>query len=172
MKPVQAKRKQSQQGAALIVGLVFLLVLTMIGVSAIQTSTQEERMTGYILDSNASLQAAEAALREAESFVKNRTEATLIGAYYADPGTSPESSIPANWTTANARAVSTITFNAGAINLVKALPLYRIEKQPILPLQPGTPLTKEAFLLTAFSTGGSGNAPVVLQTSYRRDIPE
>lgn len=153
-------------------GLVFLLVLTMIGVSAIQTSTQEERMTGYVLDSNASLQAAEAALRESETFVKNYTETTIGAAYYADPGTSPDSSIPANWTTASARAVSTLTFNAGAVSLVKNLPMYWIEKQPILPTEAGAPLTKEAFLLTAYSTGGSGNAPVVLQTAYRRQIQE
>ena len=127
-------------------------------------------MTGYILDSNASLQAAEAALRESETFVKNRTETTLGAAYYADPGTSPDSSIPANWTTANAREVSTITFSAGAINLVKTLPMYRIEKQPILPAEAGAALTKEAFLLTAYSSGGSGNAPVALQTAYRRRI--
>jgi type IV pilus assembly protein PilX len=172
MKPDKCSQYRHQQGAALVVGLVFLLVLTMIGVSAIQTSTQEERMTGYVLDSNASLQAAEAALREAETFVKGYTETTLGAAYYADPGTSPDPNIPADWKTANARTVSTLTFNANTISLLKSLPMYRIEKQPILPTEAGQPLTKEAFLITAYSTGGSGNAPIVLQTAYRRSIKE
>lgn len=56
----------SQAGAALVMGLIFLVILTLLGVTAMQTSAMEERMSGNARDRNIALQAAEAALRDAE----------------------------------------------------------------------------------------------------------
>jgi type IV pilus assembly protein PilX len=55
-----------QSGAALITGLIFLVVLTMIGVTAARMSTLEERMSGNMRDRSIAMQAAELALRDAE----------------------------------------------------------------------------------------------------------
>jgi len=55
-----------QRGFVLIVSLLLLVVLTVLGISIIGTNTLEERMTGYFLDRQVALQAAEAALRDAE----------------------------------------------------------------------------------------------------------
>lgn len=55
-----------QTGAALITGLIFLVVLTMIGVTAARMSTLEERMSGNMRDRSIAMQAAEIALRDAE----------------------------------------------------------------------------------------------------------
>ncbi len=55
-----------QSGAALISGLIFLVVLTMIGVTAARMSTLEERMSGNMRDRSIAMQAAELALRDAE----------------------------------------------------------------------------------------------------------
>jgi type IV pilus assembly protein PilX len=55
-----------QQGAALITGLIFLVVLTMIGITAARISTLEERMSGNMRDRSLAMQAAEMALRDAE----------------------------------------------------------------------------------------------------------
>ncbi len=62
-------RKKNQKGVVLIVALVFLLILTVAGVSAIKLSTVEEKMTGNFSDRNIAFQAAEAALRDGENFV-------------------------------------------------------------------------------------------------------
>ncbi len=55
-----------QAGAALVTGLIFLVILTLLGITAMQTSTMEERMSGNARDRNIAFQAAEAALRDAE----------------------------------------------------------------------------------------------------------
>jgi type IV pilus assembly protein PilX len=59
-------RPQKQRGAALIVSLVFLLILTIISVASLQTATMQERMAGNMKDTTIAFQAAEAALRNAE----------------------------------------------------------------------------------------------------------
>jgi type IV pilus assembly protein PilX len=58
-----------QRGSALIISLVFLLVLTLIGTSALRNSIMQEQMSGNSRDWNVAFQAAEAALREAETYL-------------------------------------------------------------------------------------------------------
>ena len=57
---------KSQAGAALLVALVFLIVLTILGLATMRGTTLQERMAGGSRDYNLALQAAEAALRDAE----------------------------------------------------------------------------------------------------------
>ena len=54
-----------QKGAVLIVALLFLVILTILGITAMSGTTMEERMSGNSRDINVALQAAEAALRDA-----------------------------------------------------------------------------------------------------------
>lgn len=61
-----------QSGAALITGLIFMVVLTMIGVTAARMSTLEERMSGNMRDRSIAMQAAELALRDAERDIRNQ----------------------------------------------------------------------------------------------------
>ena len=56
---------------ALIVALMMLVVILVLGLTALRLSTAQERMTGYILDRQLAFQAAEAALREIEGRVEN-----------------------------------------------------------------------------------------------------
>ena len=75
-----------QRGAALITGLIFLVVLTMIGITAARMSTLEERMAGNMRDRSLAMQAAEMALRDAER--------DILGlGVSADPRNSPISGI-------------------------------------------------------------------------------
>lgn len=55
-----------QRGAALITGLIFLVILTLLGITAMRTSTLEERIAGNTRDRNVALQAADTALRDGE----------------------------------------------------------------------------------------------------------
>lgn len=82
---------RNQRGAVLIVALVLLLVLTLLGTAGIQDTTMEERMVGNFLDESVALEAAEAALREAETerlgLPTAEFDATSkIGFDNADPG--------------------------------------------------------------------------------------
>lgn len=61
----------SQRGSVLIVSLVFLLILTLVGISAMNMSSLEERMAGNFKDHQMAFQIAEAALVEAEGQVEN-----------------------------------------------------------------------------------------------------
>lgn len=72
---VKASLKQ-QKGAALITGLIFMVTMTMIGVTAARMSTLEERMTGNMRDRSISMQAAELALRDAEKDILNSVVAS------------------------------------------------------------------------------------------------
>ncbi|MCB1648721.1 MAG: pilus assembly protein PilX [Pseudomonadales bacterium] len=58
-----------QKGAVLIFCLVFLLVLTMMGVSSMESAVLEERMAGNMQDFNAAFQAAETSLQSAENWL-------------------------------------------------------------------------------------------------------
>ena len=62
---------QAQRGAALVVSLIILMIMTIIGVSSMQSTTLEERMAGNMRDQNLAFQSAEAALIEGETFLKN-----------------------------------------------------------------------------------------------------
>lgn len=57
---------QKQSGVVLVVSLIMLLLLTMIGISALQNTGLEEKMAGNMRDRNLAFQAAETALRDAE----------------------------------------------------------------------------------------------------------
>jgi type IV pilus assembly protein PilX len=59
-----------QQGMVLLVSLVFLLLLTMLGISSMQNATLQEKMAGSVNLRNKSFQNAEAALRMGESRIK------------------------------------------------------------------------------------------------------
>jgi type IV pilus assembly protein PilX len=58
-----------QKGVVLLVSLVFLLIITIAGISAMRLSTVEEKMTGNFSDRNVAFQAAEAALRDGEAWI-------------------------------------------------------------------------------------------------------
>ena len=56
-----------RNGAVLIISLIILLLLTIIGMTAIQTTLLEEKMAGNLQEQNIAFQAAESALRAGEA---------------------------------------------------------------------------------------------------------
>ncbi len=64
--PVHAHR---QQGVTLAVGLVLLLLMTMLGAYATQSSSIQQQMSGNMEDKELSFQATESALREGENWL-------------------------------------------------------------------------------------------------------
>lgn len=63
------RRSSQQQGSALMVSLVFLLLLTLVSVAGIRSSTSQERMAANLKLKSDSLQAAESALRHIQHLV-------------------------------------------------------------------------------------------------------
>ena len=64
----------AQRGAALVISLLLLLVMTLLGLGASQSTRLQERMAGNQRDQELALQAAEAALRYAEQKVSAEAE--------------------------------------------------------------------------------------------------
>jgi type IV pilus assembly protein PilX len=64
--------KTEEKGAVLIFSLVILVVLTLIGVSAMQVANMEEVMAGNMKDCNLGFQAAEASIRDASNWLSSR----------------------------------------------------------------------------------------------------
>src|SRR6266705_766926 len=60
-----------QLGVALVIALVFLLLLTILGITAMSTTSLEEKMAGNVKDRNSALQSAEIALVTGENWVAN-----------------------------------------------------------------------------------------------------
>ena len=131
-----------QSGAVLIISLIMLLLLTLIGTTAMQTSSLEEKMAGNLRDRDIAFQAAESALRDAENdiavlpsrisgFTNFTVNCGTNGLCYN--GAVNEYS-PAIWTTANMTASPSVAYgsftSATAIPNVSAQPRYIIEGLP------------------------------------------
>ena len=64
--------RSKQQGISLVIVMIFLVILSVLGVSAIQTSTLSSKVARNQLDRTLAFQAAEAALRDAELDLNNK----------------------------------------------------------------------------------------------------
>lgn len=69
MVPVSLDPRFRQNGFVLAMSLLFLLLLTIIGITAMNTSSLEEKMAHNVKDKNLSLQASESALSMAETWL-------------------------------------------------------------------------------------------------------
>lgn len=101
-----------QQGVALVVALIFMLILSIIGISSMQGTSIQEKMAGNLRDQYSAFNAAEAALRQGEAQVRvaygngNLDEASPLSGQYAASFTAP--SVP-TWNATVVRVFSTGT---------------------------------------------------------------
>ena len=90
MKPVP--NSSGQCGAALIVSLILLIVLTLLGLSSVRTVAQEERMTANAYDRSIGLQGAEAALRAGEAIAQAQADLAPPNTGFDNGGVNVDSS--------------------------------------------------------------------------------
>jgi type IV pilus assembly protein PilX len=166
-----------QRGAALIISLLMLILMTMIGVTAMRTTTLEEKMAGNMYDRNLAFQAAETTLRSAEQeFIEGLVNTHdfdgtggLYGTDDSEPGNLFDSSY---WTSTSSRAYSgTLTqVNTAPRYLAKVVKTRKLDKEGGLNIEgygskkPGSRIV--VFRITARSTGGSNNSQVILRSHY------
>lgn len=175
---------QRQQGVALVMSMVFLLILTIIGVTGMTTSALQEKMAGNTQDKNMAFQAAESALAVAENFLLVTAPAALPnfslntdGYYDATPPASPLRWEIVDWTDC-ATAVQCLP--AATIAGVNLQPRYLIElmAQVSTGQTPGESLTvgrgtpplppsQNMYRITARGTGGTDAAVAEVQSVYR-----
>jgi len=131
-----AGQRHQQKGAVLIFCLVFLAVLTMMGVSGMESTILEERMSANMRDHNLAFQAAESALKSAEAWLTAQTGKPVTSTNGStrvweedamDPSATDglywwdSTSITPPWWTNNGVAIS-------GVDDVAAQPLYIIEE--------------------------------------------
>lgn len=81
-------RSRSNQGAALIVALMLLLVLSVLGISASQKSTMQLKMASNTQNRDMAFQAAEYALAEADDYILTNRDTLKSYGCPTDPNAS------------------------------------------------------------------------------------
>lgn len=163
--PSQPARRQ--QGAALIVSLMILIVITLLGISAMRNTTLDERMAGNMHDLQLAFQAAETALREGEEALSVATLPVFnnSGGYF-----EPDTDL---WRTIDWDGANVIEADADHLpEVISEPPKYYLEELPASPLgssiEAGAALTAGNYRITARGVGGSSNSVVILQATFRR----
>jgi type IV pilus assembly protein PilX len=152
----------AQRGVVLIVALVALLMMTMIGVTAMRDTGFQERMSGNLRDRNLAFQAAEAALRTGESWLVNNATTATFAVRIDDPASWNGSSSPTS--------TGTATLSAGQ---VAANPAFHVGSprwiEPLgAPCDGTTPNCGWCiYPITTHGVGGSNDAVVVIQAQYQ-----
>jgi type IV pilus assembly protein PilX len=83
-------------GAALFISLIFLLILTVIGLAGMQNTSLQEKMAGHMRERSLAFQAAESALRAGEAYLATSIPAFICSSdhdgLYIDssPGSSTD----------------------------------------------------------------------------------
>lgn len=162
-----------QNGMVIIVGLIFLMILTLIGVSAMNSTALSEKLTQNLRDSTAAFEAAEASMSDGEAWL--RAQATVPNAVttctvspcnvWASNALGTIYSQPTSWWQSNAKSFS------GTLYGVATQPKYIIEFHSFVPyeLSPETLGKGQGYYyyrVNARGTGATSNAQVNLQSIY------
>lgn len=179
--------KSRQRGVALVLALVFLLLLTLLGITALNTSSLEEKMANNVKDRNLAFQAAEAAMTLAESWLYAQLSlptftSNTAGLYEPSTSSTPRwdsvdwSSSSAVLVYPNTPASGVSVSGASALSKVTTQPKYIIEELDSVQETGGT-LTVDndhrgtgvnVLRITARGTGGTDAAVVMLQSVFSR----
>jgi len=187
--------QRRQEGAILVIALLFLVLLTIIGVSSISGVTLEEKMASNLREQNVAFQAAESALRDAEIDLEsgiggtgNRDPMTIAANFANDctavftNGVCRQPAAPAggwqteivtvsawDWTSATKTVGYGTYTGAAALTGVFRQPRYVIEYLQEKDDTSTAPTTRY-FRISARGWGADQNSTVTLQTVYRQPM--
>lgn len=181
------RSRRGQRGVVLFISLMFLIVMTLIGITAMSGAGLQEKMAGNMRDKGLSFEAAEAALRDAETDILS--ESTLSdfnelgdGLYVLSTNVGQQRFEINNWTAAQwQNNVNTHSHSAAAgLTQVVQAPRFYIEQLPPIKLSlvlgnslnVGTEYgekTKVYHRVTARGVGQTDTAVTILQSTYLRD---
>lgn len=167
-----------QAGAALIVALIMLLVMTLLGVTIARTTTMQERMAGNLRNKSIAFETAETALREGEDWVEDQIGGQRPLAIAPDncgappcdvltvdgPGAPLDPLDPATWTSGDVRTGTLVAETVAA-------PQFFIEQRQVVrdSLNIGQSTDENAriyYRTTARAVGGTTTAVSILRTEY------
>lgn len=186
---IRTSSRNPQQGFVLIVALILLLVLTLLGLAAAQSTSLEQKMAGNARDQDLAFQSAEAGLSAAQGCLLSATVACVefnpvttggAGSYLFTPPPAASTAPPiwqqaGFWTTAGNTLGYTAITGTSLPAPVAAQPQFIIEKLPAV-AAPGNNLGQSQFgggtpalgrwRITSLGTGGSSSTTAMLQTVF------
>ncbi|MGK0674477.1 MAG: PilX N-terminal domain-containing pilus assembly protein [Halothiobacillaceae bacterium] len=176
-----------QHGAALIVALILLLVMSILGISSVRTTVMEEKMAATSYDRSLAFQAAEAALRAGEAVALAQSTASPRNAAFPNAGlytnantncetspcnnaqglcAQPDPDCPPRWLDPRFSSWA----NAPKVNEIAGTPQYFVEylgnNFPCTPGNATSPTNCSHYRITARSNLGPERARVVLQSIF------
>ena len=187
MKAMKMSVKEKQTGVVLLLSLIILSVLTLIAVTGMKTTINQEKMSGNFRDNELAHQAAESALQDAATFLDGITNIKQLTNTNGllESGTDRSKNEPDffndnTWSnTSNFTMASNLgDGGTGNISLATA-PRYVIKHIGFIDIckgegaslyeagaQPFTDCEYEIFRVTAHGTGISNNTSKILQMYY------
>lgn len=171
-----------QRGVALVMALVFLLLMTIIGITALNTTALEEKMAGNVKDRNLAFQAAESALTLGGNWLNTQIGKPAfpnnsIGLY------SPSTTATEVWDSVDWSGSNLVTFpntpgqsGSGNLGKINTQPKYIIEDLGEIQESGGSLVMSSDYKskgttilrVTARGTGGTDAAVVMVQSTYSR----
>lgn len=180
--PRQFTMPAQQKGAILVFCLVFLLVLTMMGVASMESTVLEERMAGNMQDYNIAFQSAEASLQAAENWLSGQfiwpaSSATGSTGVWVRDSMDPDNADSLHWWQDEDRQLQSWWNNnsteVSGVEGVASEPRYLIEELADVntgqSLAIGTGLQSRVRVfhrITARGTGASDTAVVEMQSTF------
>lgn len=163
--------RQYQTGVALLTGLIFMVVLTLLALAAMRTTILEERMSGNARDRDAAFQSAEAALRAGEQVLQGASLPTFATGTAHTPRIAA-GTLSTYWQTTHPWATQSVA--AWQPAGTSAAPRYVIEQIAITAgsgtggLGIGAISDSGTYRVTARGIGRSANTIVILQAVFKR----
>ncbi|MGD8560540.1 MAG: PilX N-terminal domain-containing pilus assembly protein [Gammaproteobacteria bacterium] len=178
---------QNSNGSVLVISLLILLVLTILGVTALDTTVMEERMSSNTRQRNLAHQAAETALKDAEQWLTSTANVAFQSHLSKFTGTDElyNNTVSGNaltwdvddsdaWSSANSRAVTTLSAYPNDATVVPGDPRYVIEYVGRIgdpPLNFTDPDLREfAFRVVAIGWGPDKDTKVVLSSTFSKRL--
>jgi type IV pilus assembly protein PilX len=173
--------RDRQGGVVLFMSLIMLLIITVLGLSSVQTTSMQERMARNSRDVNLAFQAAESAIKDAETIVEefaslsdfDAADANTNGLYY-----EAEFDEESNWKTVDWDAADGNYFTASTtVSNVASQPKYIVEHvKTVVSDEDRLNLDNvgqdtgsgraQIFRVTVYGTGGTDSARVMIQSTY------
>ena len=175
---------QKQKGVILFIGLIFLIMLSLLGLNAAQMSILEERMSGNVRSRDLAFQSAEAALKYVEQRIVSGSISSLLpaptnstigtitsaglrainiclpntAAYWNGTGSLDCNGISGSFTWTTGTTGTALT--SSTLNQVASQALYVVERYP------NDTTTTEKYRVTVRGIGGDADTVVILQAMY------
>ena len=167
-----------ESGVVLFISLVMLLIITVLGISSVQSTSMQERMARNARDTNLAFQSAESAIKDAEEYIETFTSLAGFPDNAAGLYVEPDFGDPTNWTIVDwdagsgYRDVGITTISGVAtqpkyiIEFVKTV-VSEVDRLNLDNIGQSTGFGRsQVFRITVYGTGGTDNSHVVIQSTY------